>query len=384
MSAPAVTGQVGLIRTANPYLNKENVRDALISTASIPDIKDPQLGHGTPDAAAAVDRALGRVAGRPLSNRLVPFLAFHSTPPGNAPKSETHVYTTVPQVASSFLLNDVRLFNTVGSTTPSYNAFPGFCTTSAVDCCPVNQPCCVGQGDGCVVKLLVAADTRPSADLYVFTADTPPSPKSPPLVPLYRLRYESALSDSCESPQTDPFSSVRDFAFATSTAEVEAYLGGVNLNGTLFKYKLDNIEGYIYEHCNSGCPPGVVALHRLYNSARHDTVIVPASQVAAMNAQGYFAPTDPNLPEIIGFGFSNVDTDSDGLIDGFERLIGTNLNDSDSDDDGVSDGQELLVYDRSNPDPALRGYSDPCSNGCPIFADGFEIGNTSLWSSTTP
>ncbi len=98
-----------------------------------------------------------------------------------------------------------------------------------------------------------------------------------------------------------------------------------------------------------------------------------------MNSQGYLAPIDPELPEVIGYGFQNVDTDGDWLIDGLERLIGSDVTDPDSDADGVTDGQELLGYDRSNPDPALHGYGDPCSNGCPIFADGFESGDTSAW-----
>ncbi len=213
----------------------------------------------------------------------------------------------------------------------------------------------------------------------MFTNDLPPTPSSPPLVPLYRLRYESALSDSCPSPYTDPISQVRDFAYATSVAEVETYLNGAALNGT-FRYKLEGISGFVYEHCNSGCPSKAVALHRLYHPARHDTILVPNSQVATMKSQGYLAPADPDLPEVVAYGFENVDSDNDGLVDGFEELIGSHVRDPDSDSDGVSDGAELLVYDRSSPDPALHGYRDPCSNGCPMFADGFESGDTSAWS----
>ncbi|MCP4660696.1 MAG: hypothetical protein GY856_35290, partial [bacterium] len=207
----------------------------------------------------------------------------------------------------------------------------------------------------------------------------PPTPSSPPLVPLYRLRYESALSDTCPSPPADPISQVRDFAYATSIAEVETYLNGAALNGG-FEYKLDGIEGYVLEHCDFGCPRKAVSLHRLYNPTRHDTVVVPKSQVAAMKSQGYLAPADPGLPEVLAHAFENVDSDGDGLIDGFEELIGSDILNPDSDGDGLSDGEELLVYDRSSADPALHGYRDPCSNGCPMFADGFESGDTSEWS----
>lgn len=78
MSAPFVTGEAGLVRTANPLLDKEEVRDVLTSTASIPGTKDPELGHGIPDAEAAVKKALGRVSGATLKNRLTPLFAFHS------------------------------------------------------------------------------------------------------------------------------------------------------------------------------------------------------------------------------------------------------------------------------------------------------------------
>ncbi|MCP4642655.1 MAG: hypothetical protein GY851_19575, partial [bacterium] len=182
------------------------------------------------------------------------------------------VLTTVPQFGSTFLLSAVRTFNTSGPTVSAYGAFPEFCTDVALpDCCPSGQTCCVGQGPDCVPKILVDANTKPGARIFVFTNDLPPTPSSPPLVPLYRLRYESALSDTCPSPPADPISQVRDFAYATSIAEVETYLNGAALNAG-WKYKLDGIEGYVFEHCDFGCPRKAVSLHRLYNPTRHDTV----------------------------------------------------------------------------------------------------------------
>jgi hypothetical protein len=171
---------------------------------------------------------------------------------------------------------------------------------------------------------------------------------------------------------------------ATSNAEVEALLNGVTLGGSTFEYVLDGIEGWVYSDCATGCPGEEVALHRLYHPGKDDFVVVPTSEVAAMQAQGYFAPNHPDLPEIIGYAYPNVDSDSDGLVDGFEALIGSDRTDPDSDGDGISDGDELLFYDTSNPDPTLHGYGDPCSNGCPIFTDGFESGDAAQWSSSTP
>ena len=72
----------------------------------------------------------------------------------------------------------------------------------------------------------------------------------------------------------------------------------------------------------------------------------------------------------IGYAYPNVDTDSDGLIDGFERVIRTRLDLADSDGDGKSDASEF-------PLGALQ-ISDPCHgpnvqcNLSALFADGFE------------
>jgi Subtilase family len=378
MSAPLVTGLAGLVRSANPLLHKEDVRDALTSTASIPGPPDLELGHGIPDAPAAVDRAFGTVAGRPLRNRLTPLFALHGD--GTAPGAETHAYVTVPQAASAFLLNEEVGFDAVGTPVASYPAFPGFCTDgSQPDCCPEGQPCCVGQPEDCVQKILVSAETRPAAEVFVLTNDQPPAPGTPPLVPLYRLRYESDWDPSCPSPPDDFSSTVRDFAYATSTAEVDLFLNGITFGGTTYRYLLDGIEGYVYENCGSACTRGEVRLDRLYHPVRRDMVVVPQDLVPAYQAQGYAAPTGSGLSQTLGWAYRNTDVDGDWLIDGFERLVGTDPFDGDSDGDSASDGQELLVYDRTNPDPALRGYGDPCSNGCPIFVDGFESGDTAGW-----
>jgi hypothetical protein len=384
MSAPFLSGIAGLVRSANPLLPKEDVRDVLTSTASIPGTKDPQLGHGIPDAAAAVDRAFGDVGGLPLRNRLTPLFAFHGD--GLAPMAETHAYTTVPQVGSALLIDEAVRFDTVGAPVAGYTLFPEFCTDgSQPDCCPIDQPCCVGQPLECEEKILVTPDTEPRAEVFVFTNDKAPTPFTPPLVPLYRLRYESDWDPLCPSPP-DPFAStVRDFAYATSIEEVELFLDGINLGGTVYRYLLDGVEGYVYENCDSGCRYGEVRLHRLYHSTRHDMVVVPQDLVMSYQAQGYVpVPAGSGLSEILGWAYRHTDTDGDWLIDGFERLIGTDPLNTDSDGDTVSDGAELLVYDASDPDPASHGYGDPCSNGCPLFTDGFESGDSTVWSGATP
>jgi outer membrane protein OmpA-like peptidoglycan-associated protein len=57
---------------------------------------------------------------------------------------------------------------------------------------------------------------------------------------------------------------------------------------------------------------------------------------------------------------SNLDTDGDGLTDGFEREIGTDPLNPDTDGDGLTDGEEVLEYktDPLNPDTDGDGLSD--------------------------
>lgn len=78
---------------------------------------------------------------------------------------------------------------------------------------------------------------------------------------------------------------------------------------------------------------------------------------------------------MIGHAYQNIDSDSDGLIDGLESIVGTDPGNADSDDDGRTDGAELLGLDGGS-------LSDPLVSAAVIFNDGFETGDTSQWTST--
>jgi len=78
---------------------------------------------------------------------------------------------------------------------------------------------------------------------------------------------------------------------------------------------------------------------------------------------------DPNDPSDDG---SIVDTDGDGLTDGYETQIGSDPNDADSDDDGVPDGQEPSPDVDSDGDGLINVLdSDSDNDGLP---DGTEMG----------
>jgi hypothetical protein len=72
----------------------------------------------------------------------------------------------------------------------------------------------------------------------------------------------------------------------------------------------------------------------------------------------------------MGYAYRNVDTDSDTLIDGFERLIGTNPASIDSDGDGTADGVEYPLAGVPVSDPCA-GPAITCSQEA-LFFDGFE------------
>jgi hypothetical protein len=160
------------------------------------------------------------------------------------------------------------------------------------------------------------------------------------------------------------------FAYARASFEI------LSLRNT--GYSLDGIEGYVIDPAGP-LPAGAVLLHRLYNPSLDDWVVVPTSEVSSLSA-GYVVPA--GFAEIVGAAFPNVDSDGDAVIDGFETMIGTSPSTADSDGDGINDGHEILGYTGATPSGIL---GDPlCPGTSCLFADGFETGGTSRWSSVVP
>ncbi len=319
MSAPYVAGISGLLRSANPLLWKGNIRSILLSHADRAGAWDPQYGYGVPDAGASVAAALGTVGGRVLPNRLTPLFSLYSD------TAKDYFYTTVPQMAAAAVSGNLN-----GTCDPQAG---GSCTTppALVPYLPVG-PTVHGYP-----QFPSSSTVFPAASVYIFTTEAPPFAGAPPLVPLYRMSYKDPTPGSLH----------RDVTYTTDTTGILAFKS--------VGYELDGIEGYIYAPCTPepGCiPPGAVHLHRRYNPQRDDFAIFPDSELTQMLNQGY--TSTGGASEIIGYVYPNIDSDGDGLIDGFELLIGTNPLVADSDCDGLTDGQELLNYP----------YTDPLGPGC--------------------
>jgi len=355
MAAPYVAGIVGLIRSVQPLLDREQVRDVLTSSSSHFGNFTPELGNGMPAADKAVKKALGSVRGQTLNNRLTPLFSLYS------PTGGIHVYTPWPSEAIAFFFDPNTPFICEGPLVPGYRAFPGY------DTCTIS-PC---------------PETTPRSSFSVLTSDRP-LPGLPTPVPLYRVRFDPDTYWRCDPLR--PHVPGRSFAYTTTNAGIEFFkndvLGHVtpgDEDSAEIGYDLDGILGYIFPRCSPEpqcMPPGTTRLRRLYHPAKDDYIIFPDEETSYWMSQGYVETS--TLSTVLGYVYANTDSDLDGLINGFEDLIGTDKNVYDSDCDGVPDGTEVLRYDTS-----IHGYSDPLEGPCGyLFVDGFEIGSTARWSLT--
>lgn len=305
MSTPHISGSAALLRSVNPLLTSDQIRELLIRHASQADNPDDVHGHGLPNMLESVRSTLGMVRGQTMINRLTPLFSLYSS------NGQDYLYTTSPQMAMAAMYESLQPQPENGRVTwtpmgdsyvPGYPDFPR----------PANF-----------------WFERPKADVYIFTTHRNPFNPESELVPLYRLSYQGNYSGNNPSNV--------DHVYTTEQAGVEVFESS--------GYKLDGIEGYIFPDYEPQ-PPGSVKLYRKYNPTRDDHAIFPETMLAEMEAQGY---TQNSGNEWIGYVYLNIDSDNDGLIDGFERIIGTDSDIPDSDYDGITDGVEINSYPYSDP-----------------------------------
>lgn len=328
MSSPYVAGVAGLLRSLNPLLDKNEIRDALITNSDRAGAWDPKFGYGVPDAAASADAVLGTVVGEVLPNRLTPLFDLYS------PDAESHLSTTVPQMAAAAVRGTEVYFS------------PGVPA-------PVVAPLVAGYtefpGAGCIIG---PCSDQPRAWVHLFTTHTPPFAGAPPLVPLYRMSFDEPWNGNLAN---------RSFFYTTEEEGIVRFKE--------VGYELDGIEGYLFRRCTPepACiPQGAVRLYRLYHLERDDYALFPESQEQAFRNAGYISQS--TLNDWIGYVYPNADADGDRVVDGFELVAGTDPQVADSDCDGASDGEELLDYDSDGYGDPLEG---PCAAGDLHVADSF-------------
>ena len=308
MSAPYAAGSAGILRSIDPLLTKGAIKSLLTQNLDNPPGWNTANGIGKPHVANAAKVALGKVNNVQLNNRLTPLFQLYST------VGEDHVYTTFPQMATGFQWSTYDYQSPLSAAqVGGYGPyFPG------------GKTCVVGP---CIYNV--------RASVFIFTTRT--SPNAVPLVPLYRMSFAGTFPGGPSNPNNF------DHTYTTEAAGIKAFANA--------GYKLDGIEGYIYQRCSpepSCIPAGAVRLYRYYNATKDDWAIFPESELATWTGNGYAHQAGTNA--WIGYVYPNTDTDFDWVINGFEGLVGTNPSSSDSDCDGISDGTELLKWPRTDPE----------------------------------
>lgn len=193
------------------------------------------------------------------------------------------------------------------------------------------------------------APPAPRAAAYVLTTEHAPHPGYPALAPLHWLDRERNGS--------------RDFLLMTSPGEVQTAINA--------GYVYRGLQGYVYQICapEPGCiPPGAEKLWRLCKPNVDDCAVFLERERAWFQQQGYSVNWPPQGNPVLGYAYPVVDTDGDGLVDGFEYILTTNRLSPDSDRDGIPDGVEYPQAGIPRSDPCSEGY---CGEEF-IFSNSFE------------
>lgn len=351
MSAPQISGVVGLLRSINPLVPSSvpvpnvglgqpvGIRTVLARTtfeqqANGGSYFSGQYGFGHPDAAAAARAILGKVSGRQVINRVTPLFRLYSSGAGD------YADTTSPQFATALMINAAASYQPSGSSIPGYASFP---------------PPEPGE----------PALPAPKANVYVLTTEYRPWPSYPALIPLYLMDRGRNWPLGC-SPGAGCNTNHRDFILVSTTADVQqAHTDG---------FSLRTIQGYIYTTCSpepTCIPIGAQKLYRECNAAADDCATFLESERASFEASGYTSAYPSTSNKVLGYAYPNVDTDGDGLVDGMEYVIGTRPDLADSNGDGTSDSLYFPQAGVPSGDPCLGSGAVNCPANY-IFKDGFQ------------
>ncbi|XXF75456.1 S8 family serine peptidase [Myxococcaceae bacterium GXIMD 01537] len=312
MSAPFITGVYGVLRSINPLLRADVVTEVMKRYSQLP----TNVGFNTDYMQVYAAQAIANSSSLG-ANRLTPLFVLRNT------VDKDRLYTAKPQVALAAITGE--LFTSPGGTLrPYFDVASGEANTVTIKQLvngvesPYTWPAAIG---GAPV---------PRASFYVFTTHNAPF-NGTTMAPLHRL----GLVHSCDQ---------RNSVYATSMAEVQNFetADACPAAAGTQSYTYEGMEGYVMANCPpqfSGCnnPADArvpQALHRRYSATEQSYALIPAGQLSNPIFSSY---TGIVGNDIIGYVFPNVDSDSDGLIDGIEVMKGLNPLSNDSDGDGIKD-----------------------------------------------
>lgn len=329
-AAPQVTGLIGIIRSVYPQLSADNVRLLLQETAQSPYTdRTEEWGYGMINPLASVSAVLGESQDVQQVNRVIPFFAVRSPDSGGSQDVQylNHTaYSSSPQFIAAALAADLR----------SYNVY--------------YEPLDVGMALN--NYHIPASNLQPYAAFHILGTHNNPLVTGQELIKLYRLsKYQEENGLSV------------DYAYVT-----EDYLAQF----TSLDYVVDTIEGYVFPPCTIGdntctVPPHTECLYaRNLAGSMDDWTIMLASQTNHNAYLNHTVELGSQQSDIcLGYAFQPIDSDFDGLIDGYEAFLGTDIYNSDSDADGRTDGDEMLI-------PIDGFFSDPMIFNDLIFENDFE------------
>lgn len=314
-AAPQVTGLIGILRSIYPQLSADDIRLLLQKTAQSPySERHEEWGYGLINPLTTVTELLGKVAGVQQVNRSIPMFAVRGQ------ETSDSVYSTSPQVIAAALAGDLRGLSI------NYDV--------------------MDIGLALHQYSIPASTITPYAAFHILSTHNNPLQTGKELTKLYRL---SRLNST--GPRTN-----LDHAYVT-----QPYIGEFEIAG----YNIDAIEGYIFPPCDvsdSDCqaPANTECLiARNTIAAAPDWAIMLESQLSHTFYQNHTEKLNGSTDICLGYAYKSIDSDEDGLIDGYEEFLGTNINDADTDNDNRSDGQEMLV-------PIEGFFSDPIDNSVPF------------------
>jgi len=349
-SAPLITSIASMIRSLNPLTSNDDVKQILIDS-KINNLPDQR--YAVPRAGKSAIITLGKSNGAQVVNRLTPMFRMKTNPSGGWPGHISYLSTTAPQVAAvaklgTYLVVPQADGNIHFSDRVTYKSDIYSPTTSGY-------------------PFIKGTSATARAPFYVFGGHRNPFNNDvADLLPLHHLvrpRF-TGFNGVC--------SELADHAYSTnkSNSLLDDY---VLCNQYAINYLYEGIDGYILPTCpngvncyeNTGNANDAQCLKVRYSTQDNGFALMMASEVNKpmfasygtnyKNGYGNMSPINTlsgmSNAECLGYVFPNVDSDSDGVIDGMELVLGTNPNIADTDGDGVTDGSEYPLAGIPQSDP---------------------------------